>query len=36
MVGQKIAFTGTSDLVNDCPANSSVNPVSRNIVRLVE
>jgi Flp pilus assembly protein TadG len=36
MVGQKIAFTGTSDLVNECPDDSSVSPVSRNIVRLVE
>jgi Flp pilus assembly protein TadG len=36
MVGQIIAFTGTSDLVNDCPANSDVNPISRSIVRLVE
>jgi hypothetical protein len=36
MVGQRISFTGTSDLVNECPEDSDVSPISRNIVRLVE
>ena len=36
MVGQRIRFTGTSDLLNECPADSDTSPVSRNIVRLVE
>ena len=36
MVGQRIRFTGTSDLVNECPEDSDVSPVSRQIVRLVE
>ena len=36
MVGQRIRFTGTSDLVNDCPSDSDHAPVSRNLVRLVE
>jgi Flp pilus assembly protein TadG len=36
MVGQIIAFTGTSDLDNKCPPDSDVDVVTRNIVRLVE
>ncbi len=36
MVGQIIAFTGTSDLVNECPDDSEVDAISRNVVRLVE
>jgi hypothetical protein len=36
MVGQIISFTGTSNLDNDCPLSSSVTPVTRHIVRLVE
>jgi Flp pilus assembly protein TadG len=36
MVGQIIAFTGTSDLRNECPEDDDVNVVTRNIVRLVE
>lgn len=36
MVGRKIGFTGTSDLVNECPDGSDVSPVTRTIVRLVE
>lgn len=36
MVGQKIAFTGTADLVNECDDDSTVTPINRNVVRLVE
>jgi hypothetical protein len=36
MVGQRIRFIGTADLLNECPEDSDVSPAQRSIVRLVE